>query len=248
METTASNDLSTLSDEQIKSLTSKKIFFGHQSVGNNIIQGVRDLASSDTRLKLNIVKSPDPQLVSGPALVEFEIGQNGNPQSKVDAFRAVMDKGMGKQGGIAMFKFCYVDIDSSTDVPKMFAVYRDEISSVKASYPALKIVHVTVPLTTAEPPAKAWIKSLLGRATLRDINAKRNQFNSMLRAQYAEIDPIFDLAEVESTHTDGSRSYFTQGGERIYTLVPEFTGDGGHLNEMGRRMAAERLLFVLAKL
>jgi lysophospholipase L1-like esterase len=98
-----------------------------------------------------------------------------------------------------------------------------------------------------EPPAKAWIKRLLGKATRQEVNVKRNEFNDLMRQTYAGIDPIFDLAEVESTHGNGSRSYFMQGDEKIYTLAPEFTTDGGHLNEVGRRMAAERLLLVLAQ-
>jgi len=248
LETTASPNPNMLSDQQVASLTAKRIFFGHQSVGNNIIQGIRDLASVDPQLKLNLVKSSDPQSVSGPAFVEFEIGQNGNPQSKIDAFAAVLDKGVAAQGGIAMFKFCYVDIESSTNIPKMFVGYRNGISTLKARYPSLKIVHVTVPLTTVEPASKAWIKRLLGRVTLQDVNVKRNEFNNLMRQTYAGIDAIFDLAEVESTHGDGSRSYFTRGNEKIYTLAPEFTADGGHLNEVGRRVAAARLLFILAQL
>ena len=29
-------------EQQIRNLSSKKIFFGHQSVGDNIVQGIRD--------------------------------------------------------------------------------------------------------------------------------------------------------------------------------------------------------------
>ena len=110
------------------------------------------------------------------------------------------------------------------------------------------IVHITVPLTTVEPTTKAWIKSMLGRTTERDVNVKRNDFNSLLRKTYSATDPIFDLAEVESTQSNGTRSYFTRDGEKIYTLAAEFTTDGGHLNEAGRRGAAEALLQVLGKL
>ncbi len=237
-----------LTDQQIAAVMAKKIFFGHQSVGNNIVQGIRDLEKVDPRLKLNITKSPDPQSVVGPAFVEFEIGQNGNPQSKIDSFAAILDKGMGAQGGIAMFKFCYVDIDASTDVPAMFAGYRDAMSTLKERYPSLKIVHVTAPLTTVEPAAKAWIKSLLGKATLRAANVKRNQFNNLMRQTYAGRATLFDLAAIESTRSDGSRSYFTRGSENVYTLAPEYTVDGGHLNEAGRRAVAAQLLLALARL
>lgn len=246
MESTSVSTGAALSDRQVQVLGTRKVFFGHQSVGGDIIQGIRDLMAADPRLKLNIVHSAEPQSVQGPAFVEFEVGANGNPQSKNEAYAAILEKGMGKQGGIAMFKYCYVDMDSSTDVPRMFESYRKEITGLKLKYPLLQLAHITVPLTTVEPAAKAWLKNLLGRTTARNINAKRNEFNQRLRETYAGTDTIFDLAEVESTHPDGSRSYFMRGQERIYTMAPEFTTDGGHLNEAGRRAAAQRLLLVLA--
>jgi len=248
VESTSVSKGATLSDQQVQILGTKKVFFGHQSVGGNIIQGIRDLRVADPRLKLNIVHSAEPESLLAPAFVDFEVGNNGNPQSKNEAFAAILEKGMGKQGGIAMFKYCYVDIDSSTNVQQMFESYRKEITVLKLKYPLLQFVHITVPLTTVEPATKAWIKTILGRTTARNINAKRNEFNKLLRENYAGTDPIFDLAEVESTHPDGSRSYFMSNNEKIYTMAPEFTTDGGHLNEAGQRAAAERLLLVLAKL
>jgi lysophospholipase L1-like esterase len=237
-----------LTDQQVASIENKKIFFGHQSVGTNIIQGLRDLMARDARLKLKIVSSADPELVPGPALVESLIGQNGNPRSKDEAFAAILDKGLGRQGGIAMYKYCYVDIDSSTNVQQMFENYGEGIAALRVKYPALKIVHITVPLTTVEPAARAWVKTLLGRATERDANAKRNEFNRRLRQTYAGRDPIFDLAEGESTSPEGARSYFIRDNEKVYTLASEYTTDGGHLNEAGRLALAERLLLLLASI
>jgi hypothetical protein len=245
--TSAVNGL-VFSDQQISRIESEKVFFGHQSVGDNILDGIRDLMAREPRLKIRIVDSADPGSIPGSAIVESHVGQNRDPQSKNEAFAASLDKGMGRQGGIAMYKYCYVDIDSSTDIRRMFENYRDGITALKLKYPSLKIVHITCPLTTVEPAAKAWIKSLLARTSWRDVEAKRNEFNRLLTQAYAGRDPIFDLAQVESTHSDGSRSYFVRGNERIYTLVPEFTTDGGHLNEAGRRAAAEQLLLLLAKL
>jgi lysophospholipase L1-like esterase len=246
VESTSVANLVVLSDQQVASIENKKIFFGHQSVGNNIIQGLRDLMARDPRLKLKIVNSADPELVPGPALVESSIGENRNPSSKDRAFAAILNKGLGRQGGIAMYKYCYLDIDSSTNVQQMFESYREGIAALQAKYPELKIVHITVPLTTVEPAAKAWVKTLLGRATARDANAKRNEFNRRLRQTYAGRDPIFDLAEGESTYPDGSRSYFLRDNERVYSLASEYTTDGGHLNEAGRLALAERLLLLLA--
>src|SRR5579862_4664972 len=85
----------TLTDQQIRSLTTKRIFFGHQSVGDNIVDGIRDLAVEDPRLHLNLVSSSDPQSVPGFAFIETHIGSNRNPQSKNEAFAAILDKGFG---------------------------------------------------------------------------------------------------------------------------------------------------------
>lgn len=233
------------SDTQLSKLASQKIFFGHQSVGTNVIQGIRDLQRDNPRLQLRIEKSSDPQSVSGSALVETEIGKNGDPESKSRDVFEIVGKGIGEQDAIVMFKYCYADFDSSTDVRRLFEGYRATIESIRTKYPKLKIIYVTVPLTTVESPIKAWLKTMLGRTTSRDLNLKRNEFNRLLRASYGNKD-IFDLAEAESTHIDGSREFFRNDGDVLYSLCPEFTTDGGHLNEIGRRRAAEKLLLVLS--
>lgn len=236
-----------LSDQQASHLAAQTVFFGHQSVGDNVLQGLRDLAAEEPRLHLNIIHSADPGEITGPAFLEAYIGENTRPDSKNDAFRAVIDKGLGARGGIAIMKYCYVDIGPDTDVPRMFRNYADLVSQLKAKYPALKIVHVTVPLTTVEPAGKAWLKGLLGRPTARADNLKRNQFNQLLRETY-ESKTIFDLAGVESIHADGSREYFVEGQQKVYILAPEYTVDGGHLNEIGRRAAAQQLLITLSNI
>jgi hypothetical protein len=236
-----------LSDEQARHLATQTVFFGHQSVGDNIVQGVRDLMVEDRRLHLNIINSAYPGGIAGPAFVETHIGENTRPDSKNDAFRAIIDKGLGARGGIAIMKYCYVDIGPDTDISSMFQNYADLVSHLKAKYPALKIVHVTVPLTTVEPAGKAWLKGLLGKPTARADNVKRNQFNQLLKETY-ESRTIFDLAQVESTHADGSREYFLEGKQKVYVLTPEYTIDGGHLNEIGRHAAAQRLLITLSTL
>lgn len=236
-----------LTDQQIRTLTTEKVFFGHKSVGANIIEGVKELMAVDPRLRLRMVTSSDPGSVPAPAFIEAGVGDNGNPQSKDQAFAAMIGKGPGMQHGVAMYKYCYVDITASTDVRQIFSNYSRGIDALKSKYPSLKIVHITAPLTAEEPAGKAWLKSTLGRTTVRDDNARRNEFNELLKKTYSG-DSIFDLAEVESTHPDGSRSYFTADGKTIYTLAPEYTTDGGHLNDAGRRVAAKSLLITLANL
>lgn len=233
--------------QQLRVLAEERVFFGHQSVGQNIVQGMRDLAAADPRLKLNIQHSADPAQVAGPAFIEAEVGENTKPGTKNEAFLAAIDEGFGAQGGVAMLKYCYVDIQASTDVNQMFDRYRALVSQTQAKYPSLTLVHVTAPLTTVEPSTMAWVKRVLGRTTMREENKKRNEYNALLRKAYAE-NTIFDLAEVESTRPDGSRSYFEDGAGTVYTLASEYTIDGGHLNATGRTAAARRLLEVLSAL
>ena len=235
-----------LGDEEIRKLVSTKVFFGHKSVGENVIVGIKGLMANDPRLKLNLVRSSEPASVRGPAFIETEIGENTDPVSKNDAFYSDLRAGLGATGGIAMYKYCYVDITGSTNVPQLFDQYRRGIESLTAAHRDVQFVHVTVPLTTVEPAAKAWLKEILGRPTSRAANAKRNEFNQLLRQSYAP-GSIFDLATVESTRPDGSRSYFTLRDKPIYTLAEEYTTDGGHLNAIGSEVAARELLKILAK-
>jgi lysophospholipase L1-like esterase len=111
---------------------------------------------------------------------------------------------------------------------------------------------VTMPLTeaTAPNPVKSLVKRLIGRPEAHELgrNVKRNRFNDLLRHEYSGKEPLFDLAGIESTRPDSSRSYFTREGLRIYTLASEYSSDGGHLNALGRRVAAAQLLSFLAGL
>ena len=248
MKSVESASLAALTASDLSHLATQRIFFGHQSVGDDIVCGLRDLMASDPRLKLRIVESAAPQLLTEPAFVESHIGRNGDPHSKAEAFRTIVDKGLGREGGIAMYKYCYADVGPSTDIARMFDIYRREMNALKSKYPLLRVVHITIPLTTAEPAAKGWVKSALGRATARDLNRKRNEYNRLLTQAYNNSDPVFDLAGVESTRCDGLRSELIGSGQRIFTLAPEFTTDGGHLNGAGRRIAAAHLLMALAKL
>ena len=240
--------LKDVSPDQWQLLATRKIYFGHQSVGADIIQGLQELLAGNSHIQLNVVRADNPASVAGPALVESLVGQNGDTKSKAAAFRRVVDNGMGAQGGIAMYKYCFVDFQPGTDPQKMFDEYRATIEAVRAKYPRLTIVHITAPLTTVEPVWKLATKALLGRPSARDVEIKRNIFNDLLRKQYSGKDPIFDLAEIESTRPDGSRTFFSKNGLPVYTLAPDYTYDGGHLNARGRRVAAEQWLIMAGTL
>ncbi|UCF83602.1 MAG: hypothetical protein JSV50_20955, partial [Desulfobacteraceae bacterium] len=154
------------------------------------------------------------------------------------------------------FKFCYVDVTKRTDVMKVFGDYQNTMSLLKETFPKTIFAHLTVPLTCKEAGIKGWvrkgknlIKKVIGKTVFNYFdNIKREQFNEMVRQEYDGKEPVFDLAKIESTFYDGKRSSFTKDGETYYSLVSEYTHDGGHLNEKGRRIVAEQLLILLANL
>jgi hypothetical protein len=231
----------------IASLASARIYFGHQSVGANIIEGLRALeAETATGPKLTIEHTRDLDAAPATGLIEFYIGENGHPDSKVRDFASVIDQAKVRVPAIAMFKYCFLDITPQTDVAKLFTAHRDSVRAMQRRHPELVFVHVTSPLTTVETGPKLLVKRLLQKPTARETDRKRNEFNALLRREFAG-EPIFDLARVESTHPAGSRSYFRDGADTVYTLAAELTDDGGHLNAIGERLAATELLSVLAR-
>ncbi|MBM4332165.1 MAG: hypothetical protein FJ117_13250 [Deltaproteobacteria bacterium] len=231
-----------------KKLAGKRIFFGHQSVGANIIAGLGDLAGEYGYIHLRIVEGTAPEVFNNPAFLHAKIGSNTKPQSKIDAFSALVLGGLGEKTDIAFFKLCYLDITADTDVQKLFRNYREHLSRLKAARPDVMFLNITVPLTTVQTGIKAWIKKLLGKPLggHKD-NIKRGEFNDLLRSTYRGKEPIFDLAKIESTRPDGSRASYAKDGKQYDCLAPEYTDDGGHLNAQGRRIAAEQLLIFLAE-
>ena len=67
-----------------------------------------------------------------------------------------------------------------------------------------------------------------------------------MREKFKGKEPFFDLAEIQSTFSNGGRSTFEKNGETYYHMVSEYTNDRTHLNEKGRRVVAEKLLLFLA--
>lgn len=252
MESTAKTTLPSIksvSTEAWQKLSQKKIYFGHQSVGFNIIDGIKDVMKENPQIKLNIVETSSPSDFTAPLFGHSTVGNNTDPKSKCDAFAGFIDKGLGNKTDIAFFKFCYVDILPGTDVNKVFEDYKNTMSTIGKIYPRTTFVHITTPLTTIQTGPKAWIKKIIGKPVSGyDDNIKREQFNEMLRKQYNGKEPIFDLAMIESINPNGSRISFTQNGQTGYVLVLQYTNDGGHLNEMGRKRIAEQLLIQLANI
>ena len=228
-------------------LAEKRIFFGHQSVGQNIMSGVGDVMQSNPAIKLDIRETSRPEDFEKPVFAHARIGENMNPKSKIDHFRRIMEGGVGRRADIAFFKLCYVDVDRMTDVEALFRYYDEAMTYLTREFPNLKIITVTVPLTISSAGIKAEIKRMLGRSLpVQDDNVKRNVFNEMMRKRYGAS--VFDLAGSEATMPDGGKAFFTKGNETFYALNPAFSDDGGHLNKAGQNVVATGLLCFLADL
>jgi len=238
-------------------LSQKKLYFGHASVGFNIFNGIKDLMKENPQIKLNIVKTADQSDFQLGIFAHSGVGKNGYPKSKIDEFAKFINKGIGKKADTAFFKFCYVDVRTETEVSNVFNDYKNTMSKLMTAYPDTKFIHVTVPLTTEFTMlqtlfklAKKAIMKIIGKPywDLPRGNIKRNQLNEMILQEYDGKAPIFDLAKIESTFPDGKRCSFTKDGKTYYSMVPEYTDDGGHLNKFSRKKVAEQLLILLANL
>lgn len=238
-----------VSDPAWAALAEKSIWFGHQSVGFNMVEGMSELLAEHPSIPLRIVETRSPDETAASVFAHGRNGENKQPETKIDAFARLMDEGMGYRVDIAFFKFCYVDIDGGADVDALFDSYRTTMTRLKADYPDTLFVHVTAPVTRVQSGPKAWVKKVIGRTPGgAEENIPRNRFNRKMREEYAGKEPLFDLAELEATATDGGRTTFNVDGVDYEALTPDYTDDGGHLNEKGRRWVAEQLLVFLSGL
>jgi len=233
-------------------LAEKKIFFGHQSVGYNIIDGITDIINERDNIKLNVIEAREPVAFDQPVFAHSQVGMNTDPFSKIKRFGEIVDAGVGSKVDIAFFKFCYVDIMRDSDPQKIFDTYSTALEDLKERYPKTRFIHVTVPLRSAPKGAgknlKQSVKLLIGKPGVLDDNMIRQCYSKLLRNAYSKTEPFFDLALIESTNPDGFRCYAVKGSEKVNFMVSEYTEDGGHLNAEGRKKIAEQLLIVLAQI
>lgn len=240
-------DSAQIADQLIDKLSDKKIYFGHHSVGSNIMLGIKEILTDNQKKKLRVQESLDASHYKGPMFAHSRIGYNTDPMSKIIGFSNYMENLEQWNPNIAMFKFCFVDVRSDADVNKLFQQYQERMHILKEKYPDVQFVHFTVPLTVVQSGIRANIKKIIGKP-LGGVaaNIKRNQYNNLLRKTYSGKEAIFDLANIESTREDGSRVTFGDNNKQYYALAPEYGSDGAHLNELGRQMVAKKLLEFLA--
>lgn len=238
-----------ISQNTLQAVGRHAIYFGHQSVGYNILDGVDGLLKELPGAGITIVETKSPDQIRKGIFAHSTNGKNLEPLEKTADFSRTMDSGVAAVADVAFFKLCYVDVTPATDVDQVFSNYQSTMKRLKETYPKTRFVHVTVPLTVVQGGAKAAIKKLLGRGLGgADANVARHRFNEKMRHEYEGREPFFDLAEVEATRSDGTVVDFEQGGQRYPALAPEYASDGSHLNAAGSRWVAQHLLKTLSEL
>ena len=231
------------------SLRNVTIFFGHQSVGQDIVLGMAEHVTDDGRGIPRIVESSTLDDLESGTLVHCNIGRNTRPLSKILAFKRALARAVDVRVDIALMKFCYVDVTHDSNPQEIFDAYSEAISELKDEFPETVFVHVTVPIEampqSAEGVAKHFIKRVIGRPGVVEDNWVRHQYNVLLRAHYSGKEPVFDLAEFESRDAAGCATVRMFQGEGILFMDPEKTEDGGHLNLGGRTTIGRELLAFL---
>lgn len=232
-------------------LAEKKIFFGHQSVGYNIVDGILDVMSEYDHVNLRIAETREPAEFRQPIFAHSRVGRNTDPLSKIENFKDVMDCGIGENVDIAFFKFCYVDLASDSDLLRIFTSYSSMLEELKSRYSEVEFLHVTVPIVSLPRGARASLKHSLklisGKPSILQENVMRARYNKLLSDAYSKTEAVFDLAFLESVDSAGFRCYVGKDGQKVHVLAPEYTEDGGHLNRAGKRRIAEQLLIALAR-
>lgn len=228
-----------------------RVFFGHQSVGGNIVQGLEELKGMVGVDGFTIVHYQPGAALPSAFFADKRVGVNGHPQGKFDEFCNLLDEDLAGKVDIALVKICYVDLGAGThnDPETVFDAYVKAVRAMESRHPGLVLIPVTSPLRIRE----GWegrrehllilLKEFFG---YKDDNAARAIFNEKIRETFHDR-PIFDLAAVESTYPDGRRETYGRGG-KCEGLIRAYSSDGGHLNEVGRKIAARELIRVLSRI
>jgi hypothetical protein len=226
--------------EQWQRVAQLRVLFAHQSVGGNILDGIRRAADAQ---KIPLVLTESRSATPGPGIQHFKVGHNGNPESKLADFQAVVS-GETTPPDVALLKFCYIDFTQDVNPEQLAQHYITTLDELARVHPETVFVPMTSPLTTVQDGPRAWLKKLLGKQPggYAD-NARRHVFNEAVRNRYGSESRLFDIAALES---GGGRTHIESNGARIEVLNPTLTYDDGHLNDAGQRLVGDALITHLA--
>lgn len=242
----AGNDIKLHDD--IDRISTKRIFFGHQSVGFDLLKGIKQLATT-VDIPIKIVKVETASGIKSATISHMFLPENGKPLLKLKKFEEALEAN-NTNIDIALMKFCFIDFNETTDAKTLFDHYQSTINKLKVKHPEITFVHITTPLHIVEGGLKAKLKYWMGIAPLYGTfeNLHREEYNNLLRQAYQGHEPFFDIAHFESLSPEGKVTSVSWKGNVIPVMTPEYSTDGGHLNNKGNLKATREFISVLASI
>lgn len=246
--------------EMLTRAAQARIFFGHQSVGNNIVGGIAAAYTAAGLPTPRVIDTRTAPADANPVFMENGIAENYEPIDKIDDFAAIMNGAMSSEVDVAFMKLCYVDVDASSsenDPDILFAHYQSVLASLEAAHPNVLFLHLGMPVRTdgnAVEVAPSAISNVTGNLGIAPDSLptwmKRERYNSFMRANYGSTGRHWDLAARESAVGNGNvlaRLY--NSTYYVHTMNPAYASDGAHLNATGAQyMATELMKFIGARL
>lgn len=238
--------------EQLQTVSGKRIWLAHQSVGNYIMHAFQD----DNRRGLTYIFNQNPSggvsNVRAPSSIadipagtwaDTWNGTNQYPWGKLDAFNTAVRTTFAGQLDYALFKFCWVDIFDSSEgnsptteagVDSLWSSYQSTMDALETSYPG-RVVYFTVPLTPRISSGGDGGNYL------------RERMSAYIRTKYGPTGRVFDIADYESRNESGTLLLNPDDGYR-YLYASWDQGDGGHPSDAGVEMLAAKLLSFMSYL
>lgn len=245
------NVASAITTADLTAVASTRVFFGHFSVGMNLLNAVPGVYADHAVSAPPIEQGGTQPGPNGGFIAHQFIGTEVDGKPPLEDFDRIMRGGMGRQVDVALMKFCWGDVQSKTDVDDLFASYRDTMAALERDFPNVTFIHVTEPLTTESglfTELKTKLNTLLGRSDWygQRANVARERLNALIRGEYAGRH-LFDLAAIESTKPDGMRVSGRYDNQGYFALYDGYASDMAQLNTVGSKIAATAFLEAIAQ-
>lgn len=239
------------------------IVFQHKSIGMDMTQGMKLLASQNAaRYTINLVGwnlGPLPAATwfdGNHGLGSSENGHSNSAESKTVAFYQTMhglpmsynvpwwgpignDSGVSGEYGlhvdVAMMKFCFLEMWYGTP-QATFDLYRSMMEQLIADYPSVKFIWMTMP--------HGYVG---GQTPYENVGQYADGVNALMRDYIAQHGGyLLDIADLESTCSNLSVAKDARGNSAVCTDWA-YTASDPHMNAAGQRRLAMGLWSILAR-
>ncbi|SER91230.1 hypothetical protein SAMN05443377_1184 [Propionibacterium cyclohexanicum] len=236
--------------EGLDAITDTRVVFGHQSIGMNILSAMPAVFSTFGLQAPQVasVDWPAARDTDSPVFAEIWVGTNGDPLGKISDFAAKIDAATHPYA-IAFMKIGPLDITASTDVSAVFESYTSTMDALAQKHPQTTFVYTTVGLMTEEAGWSGVAASQVGVPATAggSDNARREQYNALIRERFAASGRLFDVAQLQSELPDGRIATKPVDGVAVRVMNPAFSDDSLHLNAAGSQHLAAGMLAVIGR-